>query len=374
MSNIDPTHVAFRIDFQNDIPEIDHDSFHKYISNKQSPMYLWQKEYYPDGNHKSVYEDRTIDEVMRSDDIKHLYYMNVVFGFRSSQMPFRAWYNRTRNILITAQTKAGSRSINALLHHEHRASPVGGWENITHYCDLMKAQANNPEIHSCLRDPMVRLSSYLRMAGKDIALTQGFIMSNPALATHLGSLDNHGYPQHLQCLYRVDAELADSIPLHWKSIAQRMLDPSDPEGIHHLFEIADFNWLLDLSFNSWRYKAEIFDPERIVANPNQKFYWVWDTDHDEKQYGMMQSLNRAVGLWTQHDMDNIPEVKSVVSHGRGTNSRIHPFTGKECNSKQFISDNLQFFERMKKDHHPDYAWMDTLHFENTPDNKPQYVL
>lgn len=372
MSLIDSECVPFIVRYSDDIPAIDHDSFHKYISNKQTPMYLWQKEVYPDDNRKPAYGDRTIDELMRSNDIKHLYYMNVVFGFRGSQMPFRAWYNTDRNILITTQTKAGSRSIHTLMHQDHMVDR--GWETITHYCDMIKIQERDPETHSCLRDPMARYSSWLRMAGKDTIHELGFMVTNPSLLTHMAGFDNHCYPQHLQCLYRVDAELADSIPIHWKSIAQRMLDPKDPLGIHHLFELTDLAWLIHLAFSSWRYKAEIFDPGRIVANPKQKFYWVWDTDHNKKQYGMMQSLNRAIGLWTQHDKDNIPEVKRVATVDEGTNSLINPFTGKQFNTKQFMSDNIQFFKRMKKDHHPDYAWMDTLHFENTPDNKPQYVL
>ncbi len=371
MRRIDTSSVPFVIRFTNDIPEIDHETFMHYISNEGSAMYLYEKEMY-EGTRKTAYEDRTLDELMRSDDIEHLYYMNVVFGFRGPQMPYRAWYNKDRNILITTQTKAGSRSIHALMHQAHMVDR--GWETITHFCDMIEIQKRDPETHSCLRDPMARYSSFLRMAGKDSVHELGFMVTNPTLLFHAGGFDNHCYPQHLQCNYRVDADLADSIPMHWKSIAQRMLDPTDPLGIDKLFEISDFAWLLSLAFVSWRYKAEIFDPDRIVANPKQKFYWVWDTDHDKEQYGMLQCLNRAIGLWTPEDVEENWKVERVVTVDEGTNSITHPFTGKQFNTKQYISDNLEFFKRMKQDHHPDYAWMDSLHFENTPDNKPQYVL
>ena len=373
MSQIDHSSVPFMIRFSDDnIPQIDDATFTDYISNKASPMYLWQPEIYEDGDRRSAYGDKTIDELMRGDEIDHLYYMNVVFGFRGGQIPFRAWYHKDRNILITTQTKAGSRSIHALIHQSHMVER--GWETITHFCDLIKIHENDPEIHSCLRDPMVRLSSYLRMIGRDSIYETGFMLTDPTLVTHLASFDNHSYPQHLQCQYRVDAELADAIPKHWKNIAQKMLDPSDPLGIHHLFDIVDFTWLMYLNFSSWRHKAEIFDPDRIVYNPKQKFYWVWDTDHDKEKYGMMQCLNRAIGLWTPQDVKNIPRVERVASVDEGKNSLTHPFTGKESNSKQYMSDNLEFFERMKKDHYPDYAWIDTLHFENTPDGKPVYII
>lgn len=371
MRQIDTSCVPFVIRFTDGIPEIDHESFWDFIANKESPMYLWESEAY-DGSVQPAYDNRTLDELMRSDDIEHLYYMNIAFGFRGPQIPFRAWYNRDRNILITTQTKAGSRSVHALMHLDHMVER--GWETITHFCDLIEIQKRDPETHSCLRDPMARYSSYLRMACKDSIHNLGFMATNPASLTHMAGFDNHCYPQHLQCLYRVDAELADSIPVHWKSIAQRMLDPTDPLGIHHLFELSDFAWLLYYSFTSWRYKAEIFDPDRIFANPKQKFYWVWDTDHDKQQYGMMQSLNRAIGLWTPKDVEEIQKLTRVTTVDEGTNSLTDPFTGKYYNTKQFISDNLKFFQGMKKDHYPDYAWMDKLHFENTPDNKPQYVL
>ena len=88
----------------------------------------------------------------------------------------------------------------------------------------------------------------------------------------------------------------------------------------------------------------------------------------------MQSLNRAIGLWTPEDVEENWQVERVVTVDEGTNSITHPFTGKQFNTKQYISDNLEFFKRMKKDHHPDYTWIDRLHFENTPDNKPHYIL
>ena len=98
----------------------------KYMAGEH--MFLTESQHgYPPHCHFS--NNATLGDIIRDPNTGWLFYGIVVTGFSSSTMPYRAWYSPSKNTLITAQYKSGTRSVNRFV--ESYGKYKFDWRTIT---------------------------------------------------------------------------------------------------------------------------------------------------------------------------------------------------------------------------------------------------
>ena len=301
----------------------------------------------------------------------------------SQNIEKRCYFSKKRNILVEASYKGACRSLDNLF------GPLKEWKCINDFgpCDRIKKRqyhqdifsSHDVEIHTLVRDPISRFASGIRFFARTYPQQYGLMADLETLIknSHLKyAQHNHFNPQFVGTHLVKGQE--EYIQRYLDSVRQnydRILDdPSEFEEYSMIMEPMESVTLLCFGWHANQHTLNIADLRKST-----KYYWVWDLEHHEnvrlKQSSDLEDsffeINHIKFLIENLGLD----IDDNHYHGTVKRKTSENTAFSEDTTTYGIVKKYQEHFRLQKSYIPkEYEWIDTLHFENTPDNKPQYVL
>jgi len=299
----------------------------------------------------------------------------------------RSYFSKKRNILVEASYKGACRSLDNLfgplheewecLNEQNPSKPYDSTNGRQYHQDIISS--HDVEIHTIVRDPISRFASGIRFFGRTFPQMCGLMVDHETLIknSHLKYANhNHFNPQVLGTYLDKGQEeyfqrYLDSVKQNYDRILD---DPSEFEESSMLMEPKESVFMLCYGWHANQHTINIADLRKST-----KYYWVWDSEHLENKR-LSESFDLSNSFFEINHMRFLIENLGLDIPDDHYKSSTRLKTGEhtafsEDTTTYGIVKKYQEHFRLQKTYIPkEYEWMDSLHFENTPDGKAVYSL
>lgn len=299
----------------------------------------------------------------------------------------RTFFSKKRNILVEASYKGACRSLDNLFGplceeweclSESQPSDQRYQYARDYHQDIISS--HDIEIHTLVRDPISRFASGIRFLARSYPREYGLNVDLETLIknSHLKyvNCNNHLNPQVLGTYLDKGQEeyfqrYLDSVKQNYDRILD---DPSEFEESSMLMQPEESIFWLCYGWHANQHTINIADLRKST-----KYYWIWDLEHHENKR-LSESTDLSDSFFEINHMrfliENLGLDITDDLYNRSTRLKEGENTAfSEDRTTYGIVKKYQEHFRLQKTYIPkEYEWMDSLHFENTPDGKAVYSL